>query len=396
MEKNKGSRRFDSDFSVDKNVSAIELSESKYGGGCSSHDFQESLRDSLKTPLIPTQERRESNEDFTNHQDCECLYNQKYNENPLSSKLPSKPFIGTYEEADEYLKDNPEIRTGYRIGYSDFCIIMRSLFICHNETVNIWTHLLGFLGFFCIIFYIAIGLEATTLPSSLLQLFKDDLLSNINEPDQRSHTVSKVPLGIHIICAMICFFLSSTFHLFNCHSENAQNVLSRFDYGGIAVMIAGSSTPIYIYLFWCPQVSIFGYTYTFSMVAGCSIAFGVSLIPKFDAPEYRFCRAILFMVVGLSSAIPAIHIIGFRDRRYIPAPPMSLLILGGAIYILGALIYSSRFPERFNKDKKRRCNFDYIGNSHNIWHCFVLAGAGVHFAASVIMFKTCLSHQCPA
>lgn len=38
-------------------------------------------------------------------------------------------------------------------------------------------------------------------------------------------------------------------------------------------MIVGSSTPIYIYLFWCPQVSIFGYAYTASMTTGCAIAF---------------------------------------------------------------------------------------------------------------------------
>ncbi|CAI2362345.1 unnamed protein product [Moneuplotes crassus] len=370
---------------MEENKASIKIDETDMD---SSPEFMNSSRDNMKIPLIPDQEKNDSGKDNktkVNESDTE-----------LAPKPEVKPFIGTYEEADEYLRDNPEIRTGYRIKYNKFCIVLKSLFMWHNETVNIWSHLLGLMVFFCIIFYVAIELENKDLSPSFLNFIKDYITLKGHSPEGVGDYISKIPLGVHISCAMICLFLSSTFHLFCCHSKDALNILSRFDYGGIAILIAGSCTPIYIYSFWCPQVSTYGYVYTSVMAAGCGIAFAVSLIPKFDAPKYRMCRAILFVVVGLSSAIPGIHIIGFRHPEYMPKPPIFLLGLGGAIYILGAVIYSTRFPERFTKGKKRKCNFDCIGNSHNIWHCFVLTAAGVHYAASVIMFKTRVVHQCPA
>jgi hypothetical protein len=67
----------------------------------------------------------------------------------LSAQKEDKvPIIGTYEQADEYLRDNEFIHKGYRINYQTFWLVMKSLFMCHNETVNIWTHLLGLIGFF--------------------------------------------------------------------------------------------------------------------------------------------------------------------------------------------------------------------------------------------------------
>ena len=52
----------------------------------------------------------------------------------------TKSYIGTYQQADDYIKDNEFIVTGYRIGYTTICKVLKSLFMCHNETVNIWTH----------------------------------------------------------------------------------------------------------------------------------------------------------------------------------------------------------------------------------------------------------------
>jgi predicted membrane channel-forming protein YqfA (hemolysin III family) len=57
-------------------------------------------------------------------------------------------------------------------------------------------------------------------------------------------------------------------------------------------------------------------------------------------------------------------------------PPLSLLldgawlIGGGAAYTLGAAVYARGWPDPWP---------GRIGH-HEIWHCFVLAGAGAHFA----------------
>ncbi|CAJ0968869.1 unnamed protein product, partial [Ranitomeya imitator] len=61
--------------------------------------------------------------------------------------LPRGIRLYTYEQIPIFLKDNPYITDGYR-AYLPSRLCLKSLFILSNETVNIWSHLLGFLLFF--------------------------------------------------------------------------------------------------------------------------------------------------------------------------------------------------------------------------------------------------------
>ena len=57
-------------------------------------------------------------------------------------------FIGGMAEAPGHLVDNEFIHRGYRIGYNkSIKSILRSLFQFHNESVNVWSHLIGMLFF---------------------------------------------------------------------------------------------------------------------------------------------------------------------------------------------------------------------------------------------------------
>ena len=46
------------------------------------------------------------------------------------------------------MQSDPYIRRGYRRQYNNFSACLKSLFYLHNETVNIWSHLLPTLGYF--------------------------------------------------------------------------------------------------------------------------------------------------------------------------------------------------------------------------------------------------------
>ena len=63
-----------------------------------------------------------------------------------------------------------------------------------------------------------------------------------------------VPLVLQLICGIGCLGFSSVFHLFSCHSVEVSSCLSRLDYAGIALLIAGSSIPPNYYNFYCEPV----------------------------------------------------------------------------------------------------------------------------------------------
>jgi len=71
-----------------------------------------------------------------------------------------KEMVGKIEEAPEYLIDNEFIKKGYRINFKNFRSILRSLFMVHNELINIWSHLLGALIVIFLIFHTAVYLKS--------------------------------------------------------------------------------------------------------------------------------------------------------------------------------------------------------------------------------------------
>ena len=95
-------------------------------------------------------------------------------------KKEEKIIIGKYSDAPDYLKDNEYIKNGYLINCHSLKLVLRSLFVCSNETINVWSHLLGcFISLFLIIF------TATSIKTSLLkeltQSEYEDLQVKVNE-----------------------------------------------------------------------------------------------------------------------------------------------------------------------------------------------------------------------
>ncbi len=81
-----------------------------------------------------------------------------------SDQLPQeefKTFIGHLMYAPAFLQDNEYILRGYRIGFNTKTKILKSLFLLHNESVNVWSHLLGVLAFFGLFIWTASTLWAS-------------------------------------------------------------------------------------------------------------------------------------------------------------------------------------------------------------------------------------------
>ena len=73
--------------------------------------------------------------------------------------IEDKVRVGKYSDAPSYLKDNELIKTGYLLNCHSVKLVLRSLFVFSNETINVWSHLLGALiaVFFIFFTYIFIG-----------------------------------------------------------------------------------------------------------------------------------------------------------------------------------------------------------------------------------------------
>ena len=83
----------------------------------------------------------------------------------------SKIKLGTYEEAPKYLQDNEYIKEGYVINCTTFKKTLRSLFVLHNESVNVWSHLIGAISFFFLIWYTTVFI--TNLQTQIYNIRND-------------------------------------------------------------------------------------------------------------------------------------------------------------------------------------------------------------------------------
>lgn len=101
-------------------------------------------------------------------------------EKEVSKNLDNKIIVGKYSEAPDYLKDNEYIKEGYLINCNSFNKVFRSILVCSNETINIWSHLIG-----CIISVLLIILIACFLKTGkikeLSQTEYEDIQIRLNE-----------------------------------------------------------------------------------------------------------------------------------------------------------------------------------------------------------------------
>lgn len=129
------------------------------------------------------------------------------------------------------------IEFGYRTNYT-LKETFFSLFSFHNESTNIWTHLIGF---------ICVSLVG-------IHILVDYHLENGHNGDEIG-LYGTIIFETYITCAALCLGLSSTYHWFGCYSVNCHQTLLRLDLTGVGLLVAGSFFPAVYYGFYCqPQL----------------------------------------------------------------------------------------------------------------------------------------------
>lgn len=69
------------------------------------------------------------------------------------------PKIVHKDHAPDWLKDNEFLLYGYRVDYNRKRDLFKSLFSLHNETMNIWTHLVGGIVFVILAVWVATNFD---------------------------------------------------------------------------------------------------------------------------------------------------------------------------------------------------------------------------------------------
>lgn len=281
-----------------------------------------------------------------------------------------------FDSLPDWLKDNEFLRFHHRPPMYSMRGCLKSIFRLHTETLNIWTHLVGF------IFFTILTLGAYILRDSVTQFFEDITISEL--PWQEQFVISFFFLG-----AMTCLFCSTAFHMLANHSESMCRIMSKLDYSGIAFLTIGSGIPALYYVFYCTAVSRYVHmTVLVSLGVACIV---ISLWNKFSHSKYRYLRFIVFVMFGLYFVIPGCQVLLQREF----SEPLDKFVVGmvvmAILYIGGASFYVLRIPERFNPGM-----FDIWAHSHQIFHVCVVAAALVYYDALLILVKhRLITGNCP-
>ncbi|KAB7494511.1 Progestin and adipoQ receptor family member 3 [Armadillidium nasatum] len=186
--------------------------------------------------------------------------------------------------APKYLRFNPYITDGYRVKLSTYeCFL--SMFRWSNETINIWTHSIGFVVFVGLFLY------------DFLVFYKKHKIYDFD-----------VIMALFVLsCFMICMVFSTMYHLFNCHSFHYCQIWLSWDIFGIsAAFLAVFISGIY-YGFWCSEHIHLRYTYIGFVFVLFAIAMSFLLMPRLRGEEYSSARLTLFTLWSLSGIFPTIH-----------------------------------------------------------------------------------------
>ncbi|KAL1310398.1 hypothetical protein HN51_053028 [Arachis hypogaea] len=349
-----------------------------------------------------------------------------------------------YNSLPTYLRDNEYILGYYRSEWPLKQIFL-SIFAIHNETLNVWTHLIGFFLFLFLTIYTAMKAPMVDLNSINLHemMGKSDLnkirlelldclpkLPNMPDllklkhelsaslypldflgsgwnamqvlsnclPEQYSFNamkgdmvsmepITRWPFYAFLGGAMFCLLASSTCHLLSCHSQRLSYIMLRIDYAGIAALIATSFYPTVYYSFMCNPFFCYLYLGFITVMGIATIIF--SLLPFFQKSEFRKYRATLFFLMGFSGIAPIMHKVIIHKHQPEALQTTSYEILMGVLYGLGALVYATRIPERWMPGK-----FDIAGHSHQIFHVLVVAGAYTHYLDGLVYLRWRDSQGC--
>ncbi|UKZ79331.1 hypothetical protein TrVFT333_007081 [Trichoderma virens FT-333] len=251
----------------------------------------------------------------------------------------------SFDELPKWHQDNEFILHGYRPISGSAQVSFHSWSYIHNESVNIYSHLIPAIVFLFGECYI---LEYLT-----------SKYSNITGADF-------FIFSFFLLTAIGCLGLSTTYHTLMNHSSEVEQLWLRLDLVGIVLLTLGDFVSGIYMVFWCEPLERKIYWSMIGILGSLTIF--IMLNPYFQGQKFRAFRALAFVGTGLSGFAPLIHGIKmFGFSQMMKQSGMPYYLIEGGFLLLGALVYVTKFPESRFPGK-----FDIYGSSHQLFHILVV------------------------
>jgi adiponectin receptor len=150
-------------------------------------------------------------------------------------------------EVPDWCEPSPFILSGYRSPSHSWAASLASWSYCHNETGNIFSHL---------------------LPSLVLALGGLLIGFDLSSPDEAA-------VALHLVSAILCLSLSTLYHTGLNHSPSVAYRWLQLDYGGILALILGNFISGVHFGFYCDPALKMLYWSLVSSKDCVSLNFGV-------------------------------------------------------------------------------------------------------------------------
>jgi hemolysin III len=167
-----------------------------------------------------------------------------------------------------------------------------------------------------------------------------------------------ISLVIYGVSLIFLFSASATYHTVN-RKDKVLEIFRKVDHAAIFLLIAGTYTPFCV-------IAFSGFWQWGMLSIVWSLALIGIIVKIFYIRSPRWLNAGIYVIMGWLGIAAAGQIF-----NALPVWVITWLVVGGVIYTLGAIVYSTKI-------------FNFVPGVfgfHEIWHIFVILAAMAHFIA---------------
>lgn len=205
-----------------------------------------------------------------------------------------------------------------------------ALFRFHNETVNIWSHIAGFM---------LVG-------------------SYIVQPRAPVCPRLSYALNFHILCGMLCAGCSTLYHIGECFSHGCYSKLLKADMAA-AFLCCVAHTVVVV----CFELHHLDPAFAIGLLALVAVIalVGLYIFLLGDASLYPFVSAAVY--ASPLVLIGVVWVTSFNSARN------WFLLSWSLVFLVTLVLWLGKLPEKLLPSG----TVDFIGNSHNLMHLLVIA-----------------------